>query len=343
MEELLKNLGHTAELLAVAAHTDVVQQWDQSTVSRAFHWARYVELLFSRFHANPSIRTAMEQQLQLTAEGLRAAIPAHTELSFLDLPRCQHLLLIGLLNNPKLPFSIMKVLFDPAGPANTAHGDYEDVAGLCSRIIRCRSACKILSPLTGTSTLSADAEVQSEMLMERLEALLSQGSDTRRAEQFLGSVLQGFEAAEQHFCRVIAAALLTRTNSDAQTTSRDFLLDWLQSEHGVLQCMCSALPAALLADLAKEHQKFSNAYHNVLKTWALGMEYDINDGEWVQSSTDCTVTFQKVTEHFLALFKSCPAVKTSTVNWLQALKVSDGDFDVRGLSVWGDLLFTLNK
>ncbi|XP_029952658.1 Fanconi anemia group F protein [Salarias fasciatus] len=343
MEAVLKNLAHTAELLAVAAHSDVVRQWDRLTVSRAFHWARYCELLFSRFHTNPAIRRAMEQQLQLTGESLRAAIPAHTELSFLDLPRCQHLLLVGLLNNPELPCSILKVLFDPAGPSDATPGEYEDVTGLCSSIIQCRSACKVLSAVACRSALGADAEVQGGMLMERLDALLSRGSDNRRAEQFLGSVLQGFGAAEQQFCLVISAALLTRTNSAAQTASQDFLLNWLQSEHSVLHRMCSTLPAALLADLAKEHQKFSSAYFDVLKTWASGMEYDINDGEWVQTSTNCTVTFQKLTEHFSALLESTPSVKTNTENKLHALKVSDGDFDVRGLSVWGDLLLALNK
>lgn len=343
MEAVLKNLAHTAELLAVAAHSEVVLQWDQLTLSRAFHWARYCELLFSRFHTNPAIRSAMEQQLQLTGESLRAAIPAHTELSFLDLPCCQHLLLVGLLNNPELPCSIMKILFDPAGPAKITPGEYEDVTGLCSSIIQCRSACKVLGPLAGRSALSADAEVQGGMLMERLDALLSQGNDNRRAEQFLGSVLKGFGAAEQQFCPVVAAALLTRTNSAAQTASHDFLLNWLQSEHSVLHHMCSTLPAVLLADLAKEHRTFSETYLDVLKTWASCMEYDINDGEWLQTNTNCTVTFQKLTDHFLALFESAPSVKTDTENQLRALKASDGDFDVRGLSVWGDLLFALNK
>ncbi|CAN9499403.1 unnamed protein product [Ophioblennius macclurei] len=347
MQAMLKNLSHTAEMLAVATHTDAVQQWDQVTVSRAFLWARYCELLFPSFHSHPVVRSALEQRLQLTGESLRAVIPAHTELSFDDLPRCQHLLLVGLLNNPSLPFSILKVLFDPAGPANTTTAtpeEHEDVAGFCSRMVQCKSACKVLSPLAGRFPLGADAEVQGGMLMERLDALLSQGGDNRRAKQFLDSVLQGFGAAEQQrFCPVIAAALLTGTNSAPRTASQDFLLDWLQGEQGVLQRMCLALPAVLLADVAKEHQKFSGAYLDVLKTWASGMEYDINDGEWVQSSTTCTVTFQKLTENFLALFESSPSVKTNTENQLHALKVSDGDFDVKGLSVWGDLLSALNK
>lgn len=73
------------------------------------------------------------------------------------------------------------------------------------------------------------------------------------------------------------------------------------------------------------------------------MEYSLNDGEWVQTSTGPTVTFEKLAEHFLALFEASPALRMDTEKELNALKISDGDFDVRGLSVWGDLLSALNK
>uniref|UniRef100_A0A4W6D8R4 FA complementation group F n=1 Tax=Lates calcarifer TaxID=8187 RepID=A0A4W6D8R4_LATCA len=280
MEAVLKNLASTAELLAAAAQTGVVEHWDKQTLSRAFHWAQYCEHLFSRFHDNPP-----------------------------------HQLLVGLLNNPNLPTSVMKILFD-SSPVDTQHN---------------------------SSAVGADAEVQGVMLMERLGAVMSQDSEACRAEHFLDSVLQGCEGEAKHFCLVIAAALLTMENAAAETASQDFLLEWLQKKHSVLEHMCSALPTALLMDLAKEHVKFRDAYCDVLKNWASDMEYSINDGEWVQTSTNPTVSFQKLTEHFLALFEACPSLRDDVEKELNALKISDGDFDVRGLSVWGDLLSALNK
>ncbi|KAM9375555.1 Fanconi anemia group F protein [Pholidichthys leucotaenia] len=343
MEVVLKNLSSTLELLAVSAHTDAVKLWDKQTVSRAFHWARYCERIFSRFHRNSAMRRVVEKQLQLTNQRLCEAIPGCNEVCFPDLARCQHLLLIGLLNNPEVPTSITKILFDTASPVNTTQSEYQDVAGLCSHLIQCRSLCKVLGTLSDMSAVGADAEVQGEMLIERLGAQLGQGSDTQQAERFLSSVLQGCEGEAQHFCVVIAAALLTAKKSAAQTAVQDFLLDWLQEKHRLLQHVCSTLPSTLLRDLAKEHQKFRNAHYSVLKEWASEMEYNISDGEWVHTCTHPTVSFQKLTEHFLALFEACPSLRETTEEELSALKVSDGDFDVRGLSVWGDLLSALNK
>ncbi|XP_075945350.1 Fanconi anemia group F protein [Anarhichas minor] len=345
MEAVLKNVASTTELLAVAALSGEVQRWDKQTLSRAVQWARYCERLFSRFHNNPAIRMLMEKQLQLTNQSLRAAFAGYIEVSFSDLSRCQHLLLVGLLKNPELPISIMKILFDTASPVNTQQSECQDVTGFCSHIIQCKSACKVLSPLTDLSAVGvgADAEVQAAMLMERLDALLSQGSEACRTEHILDSVLRGFEGAAGHFCLVIAAALLTKKNSAAQSTSQDFLLDWLQKEQSVLQHMCSALPATLIIDLTKEHLKFRHAYCDLLKKWASDMEYSISEGEWVQPRRNRTVSFNRLTQHFLGLFETCPSLRDDVEKELNALKMSDGDFDVGGLSVWGDLLSAVNK
>lgn len=342
MEAVLKNLSVTVELLAVAAHSSgVLDQWDEQTLSRAFHWAKYCEHIHSRFHNNPAIRRVLEKQLLLTNQSLKKVFPGCSEVSFSDLPRCQHLLLFGLLNNPELPISIMKVLFKTQRPNILSSGD-EDAPGLCSHIIQCKSMCKVLRPLGGLSAVGADAEVQGELLMERLgTALNREGTDLHEAEHFLCSVLQVFEGAADRLCPVIAAALLTRTDSTEQSASQGFLSDWLQRQHAMLQRMCSVLPSALLKELVKRHQTFRAAFSKMLKQWASEMEYRINDGEWVQSTTPA-VSFQKLTELFVVLFEACPALKRKTEDELNALKISDGDFDVQGLSVWGDLLSALS-
>lgn len=343
MEAVLKNLTSSVELLAAAAQSGVVEQWDKQTLSRAFHWARYCEHLVSRFHNNPAMVRVMEKQLQFTNQSLRAAFCGYSDVSFSDLSRCQHLLLVGLLNNPKLPTSLMKMLFDTTSPVNTNNSEYQDVTGFCSHIIQSKFACKVLRPLTHSSLVGADAEVQGMMLMVRLAALLSQGSEVCRTEHFLDSVLQGCEGEAQHFCLVITAALLTPKNSSAETATQDFLLNWLEKKNSVLQTMCSALPTTLLMELAKKHVKFRDAYVDLLKKWASDMEYSIDDGVWVQNNSTPTVSFQKLTEHFLTLFEACPSQRDNVKNELIALKISDGDFDVSGLSVWGDLLSVLNR
>nr|XP_057931153.1 Fanconi anemia group F protein [Doryrhamphus excisus]XP_057931154.1 Fanconi anemia group F protein [Doryrhamphus excisus]XP_057931155.1 Fanconi anemia group F protein [Doryrhamphus excisus] len=342
MEAVLKNLSNTVELLAVAARSSDVHHWDGNTLSRAFHWACYCEHLFSRFHHNPQIRGIMETKLQHTNNRLRAVFSDYSDVSFLDLSQCQHLLLRGLLKNTHLPLSIMKILFDTKAPGHIEPGEYPDITGLCSHIIQSKSACKILSPLLDKSAVGADAQVQAAMLMESLQALLDCDGETCRAQRFLDSVLQGCKETE-HLCLVLAAALLTGGNAHAQAASVDFLLDRIQQTHGLLQHMCFTLPSSIVKDLAKGHVKFRDAYCAVLKKEASKMEYCIDNGEWVQSSASPKVSFQEVTEHFVTLLEACPAWRSTVEEELKELKLSDGDFDVRGLSVWGDLLAEIHK
>ncbi|XP_068595582.1 Fanconi anemia group F protein [Brachionichthys hirsutus] len=342
MDAELKNLSATVKLLAAVQHPGAVERLDEGALSRAFQWARHCERLFCKFHNNPAIRRTMEQQLQITNQSLRAAFPGITQVSFNDLSRCQHLLSVGLLNNPKLPSSIMKTLFDAR--VNTKQRDLHDnVAGFCGHAIQRKAACEVLSKLEDRSAVGAEAEIQGAMLMEKMDALLRRGNEAGFVEHVLDSVLEGCEGEAGRFCVVVAAALQTAKRSAAQSASRDFLLQWLQKKPQVLQLVCSALPVVLLAELAREDVEFRDAYCAVLKGWASDTEYSLSDGEWIQTGTDGSVSFQRLAERFLALCEACPSLKEDVEQELKALKVSDGDFDVRGLSVWGDLLSALNK
>lgn len=330
-------MGNAAELLAVAAHSDAVKRWDASRLSRAFTWARYWEQLHS--HATTRRRRRrgdLEKQLLHTNARLRAVFPGFEGVSLPDLSRCQHLLLVGLMNNPELPLDLLKLLLDPKRPAPFPH---TELAGL----IQCKSACALLRARPDSSPCGADAEVLGLVLMQRLEALLTRDGDVQPAELFLDSVLQGCGGAAGRFCLVVAAALLAPPRSQTQGASQDLLLDWLQKPRGQLQMcrhMCSALPTALLRDLAKAHRTFRDSYCVVLKCWASGMEYSVEGGgEWVH--TGHAVTFQRLVEHFVTLAALQPGLRDHVEDELSALKCSDGDFDVRGLSVWGDLLSAL--
>ncbi|XP_077599617.1 Fanconi anemia group F protein [Stigmatopora nigra] len=339
MEAALKNLASTIELLAVAARSSDVRLWDLQCVTRAFHWACYCEQLFSKFHQNPKIRELMEMQVHHANGKLRAIYGDYADLSFLDLSQCQHLLLSGLLKNPDLPLSIMKILFDTTKPACFKAGEYQEVSGLCSSIIQRKSAIQILSPIAGQTAVGD--KVQAALLTERLHALLSPGGETLRAQRFLDSLLEGCKEAER-LCLVFAD-VLTGEKAHARSASVDFLLDWLQQKHSPLQHMCLTLPTSRLKDLAKGNARFRDMYYGVLKKWTADMEYCLDDGKWVQSGTRPKVSFRGVVEHFLLLFEACPTLGRIIEKELTDLKISDGNFDVRGISVWGDLLAEIHE
>ncbi|XP_020790907.1 Fanconi anemia group F protein [Boleophthalmus pectinirostris] len=339
MEAMVRNLSSTMELLAVATHSDAVARWDEETLSRALHWALYCQHIHSRFHHSPAIRKVMERQLEMTNQSLRSVFPNYTALCFSDLSRCQNLLLEGLLRNTHVPVAIMKILFDKSTHLNNNGNSYQDVTGICSRIIESKSACKILGNVNIPSTTGADAEVQSELLLEKLNAVVTQ-SDGHRANQFLDSVLGEYENAQEHFCGVICAALQNESRMDLEFM---IILDWLELKHNFLEYMCHSLPSSLLTNIAKKHLRFRDLYCDVLKKWAKEMEYDINNGEWIPVSKNPSVSFQNLTEHFVSLFKGSVSLKDHLETELKALKFTDGDFDVRGLSIWGDLLSEILK
>lgn len=338
MEAMVKNLSSTVELLAVATHSDTVVQWDQETLHRAFHWALYCEHIFKRFHNIPVIRRVMERQLEMTNESLNAVFPQYSALCFSDLPRCQHLLLHGLLHNGHVPLSIIKILFDKPMRLDNSQDSYQEAEGICSHIVESKSAWKVLGNLNATSALGPNVEVQAELLLDKLDAVVKPSSGAHCANQFLDSVFQGCEEAGEDFCVVIAAALQTETNLHL-----DFVLDWLAVKPDLLEHMCQSLPSLLLTDISKKHLRFRDMYIDVLQKWAKAMEYDINNSEWIQVSQSLTLSFQKLTEHFVSLFKASVSLRNHVETELKALKFADGDFEVRGLSVWGDLLSEIHN
>ncbi|KAJ0029457.1 hypothetical protein NQD34_004454 [Periophthalmus magnuspinnatus] len=340
MEVMVKNLSSTVELLAVATHSDAVARWDEETVSRAFHWALYCQHIHKRFRHNPAIREVMERQLEMTNQNLGPLFPDYTALCFSDLSRCQNLLLQGLLRNMHVPLAIMKMLFDKPTHSNNDGNSYQDVRGIGSWIIETKSACKVLGNVNIPSRIGPDVEVQGNLLLEELGAVVKQSHDSHRVNQFLDSVLQGCEDAEEHFCGVIGAALQNESRMDLEFMS---ILDWLELKQNFLENMCHLLPLSLLADIAKKHLRFRDMYSDILKKWAKEMEYDINNRKWIPDSKNPPVSFQNLTEHFVSLFKASVSLKEHLETELKALKCTDGDFDVSGLSIWGDLLSAIIK
>lgn len=340
----MKNLGSTVELLAVS-ETEFVREWDPQTVDRAFQWAIYCEHVYSRFHSNSSIRPVLEESLRLTNQRLSEALPEHCHLSLDDLAQCGHRLLITLLRNPVAPCSVIKSildkfrLFEDDTDTKQATEAGPDLPGL----IRCRAACKLFSsfPLNPkeTSGLEIGTQVQGLMLLQRIHAVHSHPGNDSYARTILDSILQHSGDLDQ-FSKVITASLLIEDSTSEDTAAQGFLLDWLQGRHGLHHHMCQALPAELCTRLSQQWPKFWLLYWAVLKKWASSLEYDVNSCVWIQQS-ESTPSFKALVDRFRSLWDSGSELKQETEKELVALKKTDGDFDVQGLSVWTDLLLHL--
>ncbi|XP_072290691.1 Fanconi anemia group F protein [Eucyclogobius newberryi] len=341
MEAMVRNVSSTVELLAVATHSDAVARWDEQTLSRAFHWALYCQHIHNRFHHNTAVRKVLERRLKVTNESLSPVFPDHTALQFSDLSRCQNLLMDGLLRNMHVPVSMMKMLFDEPTHLYNDGNSYQDARGICSAVIESKSACEVMRTVHVPAIVGPDAEVQAELLLEKLDVVLKQSSsDGHRANQVLDSVLQGYEEGEPHFCVIIGAALHNESRMDLKSI---FILDWLGLKRNFFENMCRSLPSSHLADMAEKHLRFRDMYSEVLKKWAKEMEYDLNNRQWIPVSKNPSVSFQNLTEHFVALFKASVSLRDHLETELKTLKCTDGDFDVRGLSIWGDLLADIFK
>ncbi|NP_001297842.1 Fanconi anemia group F protein [Esox lucius] len=356
MEAVLKNLESTAELLALS-QTDIVLKWDKQTLDRAFQWAQYCEQLYTRFHANPTVRDILEKQLQATNERLQVTFPGYTGIFFPDLLQFQHLLLVGLLKNASVPSSVIKLLFDTS--SSTVGETFKDTVGYCTELIVVKSACKVLSGLNAKRAVSfpsPDAEVMGTALMDILETILSPATGRPKvdlAETFLDSILQTC-GENKNVSVILAAALLAKKHNSHKTTAlpttktastttsgadpEDFLLDWLQQQQpDLLRNMLSTMPRRLLKDLSQHSVKFRLAYHNMLKWWGSQLEYDPSTGEWLQICASDGLSFKDLADRYRLVLGACPLMKEEVERELRALMAADGDFDVRGLSVWTDL------
>ena len=344
MEELLKNLQSTAELLT-AVQTDVVRRWDTQTLDRAFQWTLYCQHLHARFNNKKTIRNVMEKHLQTTNESLRATFPGHSDVSFVDLSRCQHLLLTALLKNPVLPRGILEVLVASSSPMEADENEPHDATGHVDQLIAWRSASRVLiaMPVRTTASPGVDAEVQATLLMKTLdEGFGGGGGETHAGHVLLQSMLQRSEE-EDHVVVVIACALRRNANTAEAIASRGFVLNWLQQNEQLLQKMCLHVPLDHIMSHVMDNPEFRVKYYDVLKRWASDMTFDIDAGEWVPTGTTAGVSFQKLTDHFACLVETSPLLREEVEKELNALKMADGDFDVEGLSVWGDLLAVLSK
>ncbi|KAI7790620.1 Fanconi anemia group F protein [Triplophysa rosa] len=339
MDAVLGRLQQVVELLVVS-QLDCVNEWDHQTMLRAFEWAQYCEQVHARSHSNPALRSALESRLHDTNQRLRETLPSYSPVMLSELAQCQHKLLVNLLRNPSSPSSIIHVFSLDRKTAEQGL-DMDQIP-----VITGKSALKLLccsSDWTSYSGLQNETEVRGKLLKEHLKSILTQYGNENSARILLDSILHDSAGKTENLYGVIAAALLA-SDDDTNNVSRDVILDWLQIHDGCLSKLCRSLPPRLCCALSRESVTFRRGYCDVLKRWANNLEYDVMHSAWVPTcsiTSEETVTFNVLFDRFRALLYSGSPVKEETETKLAELKVESGDFDVKGISVWTDLILKL--
>ncbi|XP_065154021.2 Fanconi anemia group F protein [Paramisgurnus dabryanus] len=337
MESVLVNLQHVVELLAVS-QTNYVNEWDHHTVLRAFRWAQFCEQLHALSCSNPPLRSAMQSRLHDTNQLLQEISPSYSPVTLSGLAQCQHSLLINLLRNPSAPCSIVQMFFP--NPKTATHDGLEMDQ---TRLITCKSALKLLCrslDRTSYAGLKVESEVKGRLLRKHLDSVVSRSDNNVAARSLLDSVLRDSAGKIDSLYDVIAGALIDETNND----TCHVILDWLQDHDGCLGKLCSSMSPGLCCVLSAGSVTFKRGYSDALKQWASSLEYDVMQSAWVPTcsvTSEEPVTFNVLVDRFGALLKSGSPLKEETETKLLELKLESGDFDVKGVSVWTDLIIQL--
>ncbi|XP_059704277.1 Fanconi anemia group F protein [Haemorhous mexicanus] len=117
------------------------------------------------------------------------------------------------------------------------------------------------------------------------------------------------------------------------------LLSWLLGNQERFSAFCLGLPGSHLAFLAGHYSQLSRSYLDLLTGWGRHLHYDPLQGQWVKSCLDkAELSWEELRERFICLCQGSTLLKEQTQAALELLRTQDGDFNVRGLSVWADLL-----
>ncbi|XP_055048847.2 Fanconi anemia group F protein [Misgurnus anguillicaudatus] len=339
MDSVLVNLQHVVELLAVS-QTNSVNEWDHHTVLRAFKWAQFCEQLHALSRSNPPLRSALQSRLHDTNQLLQEISPSYSPVTLSGLAQCQHNLLINLLRNPSAPCFIVQMFFP--NPKTATHGLEMDQ----TRLITCKSALKLLCrslDRTSCAELKVESEVKGRLLRKHLDSVVSLGDNYVAARSLLDSILRDSAGKIDSLYDVIVGALIVKDDETNNDTCH-VILDWLQDHDGCLGKLCRWMSPGLCSVLSGESVTFKRGYWDALKQWASGLEYDVMQSAWVPTcsvTSEEPVTFIVLFDRFGALLQSGSPLKEETMTKLLELKLESGDFDVKGVSVWTDLIIQL--
>ncbi|OWK56180.1 Fanconi anemia group F protein [Lonchura striata] len=156
-------------------------------------------------------------------------------------------------------------------------------------------------------------------------ALLPQGCGTEQAgdtDRAAGSSQGGYQAG-----------------AAGDGCAAGLLLSWLLGDQERFSAFCLCLPSSQLAFLAGHYSQLSRSYLDLLTSWGSRLVYDPLQGRWVKSCLDkAELSWEELRERFICLCQGPALLREQTQAALELLRTRDGDFKVRGLSVWTDLL-----
>lgn len=347
MEAVLGRVEQLPALLAVS-RSAAVRDWDPLTVDRAVQWARYFQHLHDRFRSRPQLREALGRRLRRSQPSPPLGFPA--------LGRCPQLLGLALLENRALPPAacrrLLRGLLRPPGGESGP-----EPRGL-QLLARRKAAARLLAlPRCPGPEVRPQAEVQAEaeLLLRRLREERQEGGEAAARRRCLGRAL---ELLPRPRWTAVAAALALLGDADRDGSGPDghrdgaagdpctagLLLSWLLDDRERFSAFCLCLPCSRLAFLAARYPQFSGSYLDLLTCWGSRLHYDPLQGRWVQSCLDkAEVSWEELKERFSCLCQGSAPLKEQTQAALKLLRTRDGDFEVRGLSVWTDLLMEVGS
>lgn len=356
MDSLLQHLERFSEVLAVSRTTHV-SSWDPATVRRAFQWARYLRHVHRRFSHNVHIRTVLERRLQnqwkLEGDSGPASVPGLT--NFRALGCCDLLLSQRLLENPALGdaafHSLVQELFPGPGVPDA---EKETLQGSLALLARRRSAVHLLLFNGYGENLVCQEDTliktQAELLLERLHEVGR--AEAEGPSRLLSSLWE--RLPQSNFLKVVAAALLLPSSPRPPKDELELgssrtpgeggqeLIHWLLGKSDIVATFCRSLPAGLLTSVASHHPELFQIYLGLLTDWGRRLHYDLQKGVWVGAESQ-DVPWEELYGRFQSLCQAPSPLKDEVLTALESCKAQDGDFEVRGLSIWTDLLLALGS
>ncbi|NWY93643.1 FANCF protein, partial [Loxia curvirostra] len=369
MEAVLGQVEQLPALLAVS-RSALVRDWDSLTLDRALEWARYFQHLHERFRARPQLREAL-------ARRLRRSQPCPL-LGFPALGRCPQLLGLALLENRALPPAacrrLLRSLLQPpgAGPGSDPRG----LPLLARRKAAARLLAVPRRAPGPEPQLQAEARLLLSRLRQEERGAGEAAGHLRWRSGALEEQQVGEAAGQLRWLSgalellpqprafgVVAAALALLKQGPGAEQAGDgdqdgsgspdgyqesaagdgctagLLLSWLLGNQERFSAFCLGLPGSHLAFLAGHYSQLSRSYLGLLTGWGRHLHYDPLQGRWVKSCLDkAELSWEELRERFICLCQGSALLKEQTQAALELLRTQDGDFKVRGLSVWADLL-----
>ncbi|CAI5763535.1 anemia group F [Podarcis lilfordi] len=314
METLLSQAELLPSLLA-ASRSGLVRGWDAAAVRRALSWGRFFQGLHARLPPERGIWASVERRLRSRGAPLGLG----------HLKRCPELLGLALLENRALPSDACRALLRAL-----LHG--EDGELRAHRLARRKAAAQLLLLLPSAPSPPHEAppaRAQGQLLLARLR---EEGGEE-------GALLDQLPCGPA-LHRAVAAALL---EPGGEAEARAALLPWLlqqQQQQPRLAAFFRLLPASWAASLCSRHPELRAPYLSLLAAWGSRLRYDPLRGEWGAGGLEegAAAPWQEVRERVGCLCQGPEPLRSAVLAQLRDLKAQDGGFEVRGLSVWTDLL-----